>query len=136
MYEIVEHTADLGVHVAAATLAEAFVDAGLGLFAVIAGDVGQIRVTDELTITVVGDDPAWLLFDWLRELLAAFDPGRMLLVEFSVELDAAGLRGTARGERFDPSRHTLAHEVKAITQHAFDLRPTSAGWEATYILDI
>lgn len=136
MYEIVEHTADLGVHVAAASLEELFADAGRGLFAVIAGDLPQIRPAAVIEIVLRGSDPSWLLFDWLRELHAAFEPGRLLLAGFEVTLEPDGLRASARGERYDPSRHVLAHEVKAVTQHEFDLHRTPTGWEATFILDI
>jgi len=136
MYDVFEHTADLGIRVSAATLEETFADAGRGLFAVIAGDLTQIRTNDEESFTVAGTDPTWLLFDWVGELHAAFELRRMLFAEFTVRIDAAGLRATARGERFDPARHVLAHEVKAVTQHELGLRRTADGWEAVFIVDI
>jgi SHS2 domain-containing protein len=111
-------------------------DAGRGLFAVIAGDLAQIRPTVERAFTVPGTDPVWLLHDWTSELLAAFEIDRLLLCEFAVVVDAAGLRATARGERFDASRHVLAHEIKAVTQHLLDVRQGPAGWEAEFIVDI
>jgi SHS2 domain-containing protein len=40
------------------------------------------------------------------------------------------------GERYDPARHVLAHEVKAITQHELDVRHEADGWEAFFIVDI
>ncbi|MFM9059703.1 MAG: archease [Planctomycetaceae bacterium] len=136
MYEIREHTADLGVHVAAATLADLLADAARGVTAVIAGDATQIRPATTETFTVPGGDPAWLLCDWVAEVLAAFDLRRMLFCDLHVAVDAAGLRATARGERYDPARHVLAHEVKAVTQHELDVHPTPAGWEGFFILDV
>jgi SHS2 domain-containing protein len=136
MYEIFDHTADLGVRVSSASLEGLFADAGRGLFAVIAGDLTAIRPEEAIEISLQGHDPSWLLFDWLRELHAAFEPGRLLLASFDVTFAPDGLRAIARGERYDPSRHVLAHEVKAVTQHGFDLRRAPTGWEATFILDI
>ncbi|MEX0670881.1 MAG: archease [Pirellulales bacterium] len=136
MYEIFEHTADLGIRVVAPTLEQAMADAGRGLFAVIAGDLVQIRPVAEESFAVAGTDPIWLLFDWMSELHAAFELRRMLLADFTVEIGPTGLRATARGERYDPARHTLAHEIKAITQHELDLRQTAAGWEGRFIVDI
>lgn len=136
MYDVFEHTADLGIRVSAATLEETLADAGRGLFAVIAGDLAQIRTTDEESFVVAGTDPMWLLFDWVSELHAAFELRRMLFAEFTVTAEAGGLRAIARGERFDPTRHVLSHEVKAVTQHELDLRETPTGWEATFIVDI
>lgn len=136
MYEVFEHTADLGIRVRAATLDGLMADAARGLFAVIAGDLAQIVPREERAFTVPGTDPVWLLHDWTSELLAAFEIDRLLLREFSVVVDAAGLRATAKGERFDPSRHELAHEVKAVTQHLLDVHQAPEGWEATFIVDI
>jgi SHS2 domain-containing protein len=136
VYQVFEHTADLGIRVHAATLGDLMADAGRGLFAVIAGDLTQIATHEQRTFTVPGTDPIWLLHDWTSELLAAFEIDRLLLREFRVAVDATGLRATARGERFDPERHELAHEVKAITQHLLDVRHGPDGWEATFIVDI
>jgi SHS2 domain-containing protein len=136
MYEIFEHTADLGIRVRAASFDALLADAGRGLSAVIAGDLGQIRAAIEERFAVAGTDPTWLLFDWVSELHAAFELRRMLFAEFTVAVDDHGLVAIARGERYDPSRHVLAHEVKAITQHGLDVRRTASGWEATFIVDV
>jgi SHS2 domain-containing protein len=136
VYAIHDHTADLGIRVAAATLAELLADAARGLTAVIAGDTAQIRPLATNAFAVSGTDPAWLLCDWVTEVLAAFELRRMLYCEFDVVVDDAGLRASARGERYDPARHVLAHEVKAVTQHELDVHPTPSGWEGFFILDI
>jgi len=136
MYELFEHTADLGVHVTAGSLDALMADAAAGLFAVITGDPSRITPTAVERFVVAGHDPTWLLWDWLREAHAAFELRRMLLRDFDVAVGPAGLSATARGERFDPARHRLAHEVKAITQHALAVRQTAAGWDAVYIVDI
>ena len=136
MYEICDHTADLGVRVTAATLAGLLADAARGLTAVIADDPTQVRPLVSDAFTVVGADPAWLLHDWVAEVLAAFELRRMLYRDFDVTVDETGLRASARGERYDPARHGLAHEVKAVTQHELDVHATPSGWTGFFILDI
>jgi len=136
VFEIRDHTADLGIRVTADTLAGLLADAARGLTAVIAGDAGQIRPLAADAFTVPGADPAWLLHDWIAEVLAAFELRRMLYREFDVDVDGTGLRAVARGERFDPARHVLAHEVKAVTQHELEARRTPAGWEGFFIVDV
>ena len=130
MHEIFEHTADLGLRVTAPTLELLVADAASGLFQIIAGDLAQIRPRPDHAerFDVAGTDPTWLLFDWISELHAAFELRRMLF--------CAGLHATAHGERYDPVRHTLAHEIKAITQHELSVVETAGGWEATLIVDI
>ena len=136
MYEIHDHTADIGIRVTAATLADVLAEAARALTAVVAGDVAQIRPLATDAFAVSGTDPAWLLRDWVAEVLAAFEVRRMLYCDFEVEVDDTGLRASARGERYDPARHVLAHEVKAVTQHELDVHPTPSGWEGFFILDI
>ncbi|NDC55167.1 MAG: archease [Planctomycetia bacterium] len=136
MHEVFEHTADLGLRVQAPSLEVLFAEAGVGLFEIIAGDVQQIRPRVARSFEVAGTDPVWLLLDWTTELLAAFGVEKMLFREFAVTVHATGLRGTARGEPYDPAIHTLAHEIKAVTQHELDVHRTAAGWEATLIVDI
>jgi len=136
MHEVFEHTADLGLRVTSATLDGLFAEAGIGLFEIIAGDTTQIRPRLERAFDVPGIDPAWLLLDWTTELLAAFETERWLFREFTVTVHERGLHATARGEPYDPAIHTLAHEVKAVTQHELDVCRTATGWEATLIVDI
>jgi SHS2 domain-containing protein len=138
--EIVEHTADLGLRVRAGDLDALLAEAARGLFQVIVGDLVQVRDRERLEFEIAGTDPAYLLFDWLNELLYAFESRRMLFARFEVRTGPTGLHGAAHGERYDAARHTLAHEVKAITYHCLDVRPPArggrAGWEATVIVDI
>ena len=136
MHEVFEHTADLGLRVTAASLPALLVEAAEGLFEIIAGDLAQIRARTSRTFTITGSDPVYLLLDWLGELHAAFEIERLLFREFDVTVHARGLTATARGEPYDPAIHTLAHEIKAITQHALDVRQTPSGWQATLIVDI
>jgi SHS2 domain-containing protein len=136
MFAVFEHTADLGIRVEASTLPEALADAARGLFTVIVGDLGQVQPLVEETFTVPGSDPTWLLYDFLGELHAAFEVRRMLFREFRVTITDDGLAATATGERYDPTRHVLAHEVKAITQHALAVDRGPNRCTATYIVDI
>lgn len=136
MHEVFEHTADLGLRVEAASLAELLAEAAEGFFEIIAGDLAQIQPRIARSFSITGDDPAYLLLDWLGELHAAFEIERLLFCEFDAAVHEHVLTATARGERYDPARHTLAHEIKAITQHELDVRRSPSGWTATLIVDI
>ena len=136
MFRVFEHTADLGVRVEAASFAELLADAAHGLSTVIAGDLGQVRPEVVETFAVPGSDPTWLLFDFLGEIHAAFELRRMLFREFVVTVTGDGVAATVRGERYDPARHALAHEVKAITQHELAVDRGPERCTATYIVDI
>ncbi|MFM8890812.1 MAG: archease [Planctomycetia bacterium] len=136
MHRIIEHTADLGLRVRSQTLEGLVHDAACGLFEIIAGDLTQIRPDRDERFRITGTDPERLLFDWLRELHAAFELRRMLFREFEVAIDSAGIRALAHGERYDPVRHTLAHEIKAVTWHELSVRHAPTGWEASIFVDV
>jgi SHS2 domain-containing protein len=136
MYEYFEHTADIGIRVAAADLPKLLCEAGRALFGLIVDDLTSVQPVQRLTIRVAGTDPEYLLFDWLCELLHVFETERLVLSDFAVTLDERGVLGAAIGERLDPGRHDLAHEVKAITYHELVVRQQPDGWHAEVIVDI
>ena len=136
MYETFEHTADLGLRVVAPDLNTLFEDAGRGLFSMLVEDLSSVRLTHSLDLAVEGADHAYLLFDWLNELLYQFETGRWLLADFRVHVTDTGLTAQARGEPWDTTRRDLDHEVKAITYHGLRVAPTPDGWLAEVIVDI
>ena len=69
MYELFDHTADLGLRVTAVTLDELFADAARGLFAMIVERPDAIEPRVDVKFDIPGEDKAFLLFDWLRALL-------------------------------------------------------------------
>jgi SHS2 domain-containing protein len=136
MYEVFEHTADLGLRIRTESLNALFAEAGQGLFAVIVGDLDSIRTTTSREITLKGEEKEFLLLDWLSDLLYVFESERLLLRDFQVVVDESGLTAAAFGEPWDAGRHALEHEVKAVTYHGLKVEETSRGWLAEVIVDI
>lgn len=136
MYEFFDHTADLGIHVETAKLDDIYAEAAEALFAVIADEPETIRTSETRHYQVAGDDRAILLFDWLRTLLLAFETEGWLLRRCQAAVGDAGLTATAWGEPYDPERHPLGHEVKAITYHGLTVERQGNGWLAEVIVDI
>jgi SHS2 domain-containing protein len=136
MYEIFEHTADLGLRVRAATLSELMADAGRGLFAMVVDDIACVQPAVSREFHISGGDRTYLLFDWLNELLYVCDTERLAFSQYDVQMTDDGLAATARGEPLNPSRHHLTHEIKAITYHGLRVEETSDGWLAEVIVDI
>ncbi len=136
MYEVFEHTADLGLRVRADSLDALLVDAARGLFSLIVTNLDQVKAVQEKTIRIDASEPEYLLFDWLNELLYTFDVDQLLFSEFAVRVDARGLTATCRGEPVQPDRHEMDHEVKAITYHELKVQRDGDGWMAELIVDI
>ena len=136
MHELFEHTADLGLRATAPDLGTLFAEAAACLVSAMVEDPASVRPVQEVRIELTGDDREFLLFDWLKELLLRFETDHMLFAAFDVKVTDTGLTATARGEPYDPARHVLAHEVKAITYHELKVEPTTDGWMAEVIVDI
>lgn len=136
MFEIVPHTADIGIRVHAADLDTLFAEAGQALFSIIAGDLEDIQLQVQHEVRVAKDVPEYMLIDWLNELLYLFESQQLLLRRFDVAIGQHGVRATVAGEPLDESRHRLEHEVKAITYHALKVQPTENGWTVEVIVDI
>ena len=136
MYELFEHTADLGLRVQAADLDTLFAEAAEALFAALVEDLGTVVASQRVEVRLPPDDREYLLFDWLKALLYHCDAEHLLLSRFEVHVGDDGLTGAAWGEPIDPARHDLSHEVKAITYHGLRVEQVEGGWLAEVIVDI
>lgn len=138
-YELLDHTADLGVRVTAPTLTGLVPPAVAGFYATLGRIVPQpdLAPSDDFTFEAAGDDPAVLLRDLLAELLHRFDTRRQVLTDALVsEFSATRLAVTGRLRPLDAARSAPAREVKAVTYHELGVRPVPGGYEATFIVDI
>jgi SHS2 domain-containing protein len=136
MYETFDHTADLGLRIRAADLPTLFAEAARALFSAIVEDLDTVEPKERVDIELTDDDRAYLLFDWLKELLYRFDTEHLVFGRFEAHLANGNFKGSAWGEPLDRARHQLSHEVKAITYHGLRVEQTAEGWLAEVIVDI
>lgn len=136
MFETFEHTADVGLRVASPNLAELFTDAARGLMSLLVENPADVRPRQASRIEIPGAAIDFLLFDWLNELLFRFETQHTLFCEFVPVIADDGLTADVWGEPMDLSRHHMAHEVKAITYHQFEVKQSPDGWTAHMIFDI
>lgn len=136
MYETFDHTADVGLRIRAATIDELFVDAARGLYSLLVANLNDIQPVEVRELSLASEAYDFLLFDWLAELLFAFEADRFVGCRFDVRVTSEGLTASITGESIDERRHRLEHEVKAITYHELRCEPTPDGWLAEVIVDI
>lgn len=136
MFELFDHTADLGIRVRAASLDELFEHAATALTHCLVGRPDAIQATTETTCEIESPDLEYLFFDWLSELLYRFDADGFAIARCEVSISGTSLRATLKGEPFDPSRHEYSHEVKAITYHGLRVEQDENGWLGEVIVDI
>jgi SHS2 domain-containing protein len=135
-YELVDHTADIGVRARGHTREEVYELAAQGMFSLIC-DPMTIAGTETVDVEVEAAQPDLLLAAWLNELLYRFEASRVLFESFEVtELSDTRLRARVGGEPLDPKRHAVCGGVKAATLHQLSLGPCEGGWEGFVLLDV
>ena len=135
-YRIIEHTADIGIHVYGRDIKRLFVNAAFALFDRIT-DVRVLEGTVENSIRVSGDDWPDLMVNWLRELLCLWTVEDRLVKDVDItSLSEYSLRAKAIGDPYDQNRHSIKEEIKAVTYHQIDVRQGPSGWEAQVIFDV
>lgn len=138
--ETFDHTADVGLSAWADSPAELLVALAGGLADVIC-DRCQVRHAEVRTIHVEAPDMEFLAVDFLSQLLYMFNVDHFMQAEASVTVQDRGENGIAltaelTGETFDPSRHEIRTEVKAVTYHQLKIALEGGRWVGRVILDL
>ena len=135
-FEIIDHTADVGIVAYGADVEELFSNAALALFSLIT-EPESIEGKLHFDLKVNSEDRDSLLVEWLNELIYLFDVEHILFNRFDIEsLTRNQLKATCYGEDFDPMRHKIKIEVKAATYHMLKLNKDGDEYKVQIILDI
>ncbi len=135
-FEILDHTADIGIVVYGEDLKALFENAGEAFFHLIT-DLRKVRRRMERRVNLGGESLDRLMVDWLSELLYLHDVENLLFKGFEVDsIGQDGLRATVKGEPFQEGVHVIKTGVKAVTYHQIEVRQEKRGWRAQVILDL
>lgn len=122
-YDIIEHTADVGIKAYGKNISETFVNAAKGMFDIIT-DSSEIESVGEYEIKLQAQELEQLLVDWLSELLFLNSAKNLVFGFFNVKIDEENNTLTAHvfGEKYDLSKHKIGVEIKAVTYHILEVR--------------
>ncbi len=135
-FEILDHTADIGIIVHGENLKALFENAGEAFFHLIT-DLRKVRRRTERRIDIGGESLDRLMVDWLSELLYLHDVENLLFKGFKVEsVGEDGLRAVVKGEPFQEGVHVIKTGVKAVTYHQIEVRQEDGSWRAQVIFDL
>ena len=134
-FELLNHTADVGIVAYGENLSQAFSNAAKGLFSLIT-ELDSVREVVSRDIALGSPDKESLLVEWLNELIYLFDTEYLLFKRFEVTiLGDHELKARCYGEKVDSSRHSLKTAVKATTYHMLSVAKDN-GYKAQVIFDI
>ena len=130
------HTADLALGVEGDSPADLFVSAAEGFYRSIVRerprDLGlQHRVERSAA------DVEELLVGFLSELLYLYSTQGFLAARVEIEhWSEQRIAAELYGESFDPERHIVLREIKAVTYHGLQVVQQGGRWRATIIMDV
>jgi len=137
MYEVIDHTADIGIRVAAESLEEVFIRTAEAMFDVMVASKPNLIPSINIPIEVKARSADELLVKWLQEILYIFDTRHLVLSKFFIdEISETSLTGGALGLKFDTTRHEMKRQIKAVTYHMLLVEKKTDGWHAQVIFDI
>ena len=135
-YQFINHTADLGIKVTGKDLGDLFTNAGWAFFD-ITTNIKKIKPTNRIEINLTADSKEDLMNFWLSNLLQQFTINHQLLSQFQVNnITEKSLSISARGEPFDPAKHPIKQEIKAVTFHELSVTHEKTGWQSQIIFDV
>lgn len=135
-FEVLDHTADIGIVVHGEDLKALFGNAGEAFFHLIT-DLRKVKPRVERRVNIGGESLDRLMVDWLSELLYLHDVENLLFKAFEIDsVGEDGLKAIVKGEPFQEGVHMIKTEVKAVTYHQLEVRREKRGWRARIILDL
>ncbi len=135
-YKTIDHTADLGIHVFGADAKDLFANAAFALFDLIT-NIDTLKGLNEYEVRITGNDWPDTMVNWLRELLYLWTCKEMLVKTTNISyLTKHELTARVNFDPYDPDRHEIKNEIKAVTYHQIQVEKGAPGWESKIILDV
>ena len=138
-FEILEHTADIGIAAYGKNKREVFINAAKGMFEIIAGETKNLKENFYDKIKLEADNLEGLLFAWLNELLYISETKLVILSKLKIkELSDFQVKAEVRGMKINPPSVKIEKEIKAVTYHRLEIKKDekSGLWRAQVIFDI
>jgi len=139
-YELIEHTADIGIRVKGKDLEELFRNAAGAMFDIIAQRKSpRHHVTtspvEKINLKQEAENLEELFINWLNELLSLSATKEKIFCDFKFKrLSERNLEAGAYGCAIKD--YKINAEIKAATYHQLKIEQTKAGWQAEVIFDV
>ena len=135
-YEVIDHTADVGIHVFGDDLKDLFQNAAMALMDQLV-ETEDLVARQERHLKISGNDLPDLMVNWLSEILYQWAEAEILVQSVQIEsITQNNLSSHLWVDPFSPERHVLKSEIKAITYHQVRVFKTASRWEAEVIFDV
>ena len=135
-YEIIDHTADIGLRIIGSDLKELFQNSGLSLFQI--SSRKQFTKDKKHTAVVIKQKAGnieELFINWLNELLSLSAVRGLIFYHIKInKISQNSLEAICQGSSIN--NYKVNTEIKAATYHNLSIKNNEKGWEARVILDV
>ncbi len=134
-FEIIYHTADVGVKVWGKTLKGVFKNSAKSLLTLIS-DVKKVEPSIKVKGRVEGDDIEELLVNFLNEIIFIHEMENMVFSDVEItSFNKKKVNFTLFGEKYNPEKHSINFGVKACTYYGLKINKKDSIFETRIIFD-
>lgn len=135
-FEILDHTADVGVRAWGKDAAEALRNVSLGMLNLIY-EPGRVEAEEVKELQVSGRDWPSLMVSLLQEILFLVEAEGWAVRDLRIEeVGEYRAKASLTGERLDPRKHRVCGEIKAPTYHMIKFEKGDDRWTAQVYFDV
>ncbi len=141
-YEIINHTADVGLRIYGRNLEGLFLNAASAMFEIMLEQVKKRPIfgrTEHMRFLLnkQGNNIEEVFVAWLSELLYLFSAEGLVMEKANMhKLDLNCIQAEVIGRAFDSDFERIKTEIKAVTYHELEIKEDKRGWQAQVIFDI
>ena len=135
-FTVLNHTADFGILVRGTDIKNLFEMAALVLMKIMV-DGKAAEKSDEIKLSLVGNDLPELMIHWLGEILYLFNGEKKVVTDIEIDsISQSHLDATLKSVSIDPNLHEILCEIKAVTYHQIEVVKKDDCWETRVIFDL
>lgn len=134
-----DHPADVGLLARGDSVSEVFEALAEGLAGFICTKE-QVQVRESRQLSAEAEDIEALVVDFLSAVLRLIQTDHFMVAAAEATLEETdrkhAIQARLVGEPYDPTRHEIHTEVKAITYHMLQVKQDGQQWTGRVILDL
>jgi len=137
-FQLLEHTADMGIEAWGKELEEVFIHSGKALMSVIVHPKTSSLTIKTERVVLKESDMESLLFEWLNHLIYLQDSRGLIFQQADIEIDKTclHLEGKIYLALYSKKDFEYLLGVKAVTYHQLEILPAADRLTVRFFLDV
>ena len=136
-FEILDHTADVGIRVRGSSIENLFENAAYGMLRLWFGDLPSMSAVNETSLEIHAADNQQLLVRFLNELIYVVDSKKVLPLQIKLRIeDGVNLQAIVKGIDIRKLKVIPYTYIKAATYHQLKIKEGIEGFTAEIYFDV